>query len=116
MWAAGSPIPTSARAGAAKVVFERDPDAETTELTSGKMTCAVEIELADGETLSARCDHVKGSPGNPMTRDELVAKFEANTYRVGTGIRTRLIDTIEHLEDQNDTASLMETLGAPIEQ
>ena len=30
--------------------------------------CAVEIDMADGQKLAARCEHPRGSPKNPLTR------------------------------------------------
>ena len=37
----------------------------------------VEADLADGRTVSVRCDHSKGSPENPLSRAEIVEKFRA---------------------------------------
>jgi len=40
-----------------------------------KMTTIIDIDLADGRTVSGRADFGKGSPINPMTDDELADKF-----------------------------------------
>jgi len=40
-----------------------------------KMTTIIDIDLADGRTVSGRADFGKGSPTNPMTDGELADKF-----------------------------------------
>ena len=40
-----------------------------------KMTTIIDIDLADGRTVSGRADFGKGSPTNPMSDDELADKF-----------------------------------------
>ncbi len=40
-----------------------------------KMTTILDIRLKDGQTISGRADFAKGSPANPMTFDEVTAKF-----------------------------------------
>jgi len=39
------------------------------------MTTILAIRLKDGRTISGRADFGKGSPANPMTYDEVAAKF-----------------------------------------
>ncbi|AIO67164.1 MmgE/PrpD family protein [Burkholderia oklahomensis] len=52
-----------------------DPDCERRELgTHGKIKIA--IQLVDGRELSGEVSYAKGNPKNPMTFDELVAKFD----------------------------------------
>jgi 2-methylcitrate dehydratase PrpD len=99
---------------ASKVAFERDPEAESLELTTGRMTCEVEIMLTNGQVKSAHCDHVKGAPDNPMTRDELVAKFEANACRVEAVRRREILESLLNLEKMTNVAVLMEPMGTPI--
>ena len=41
-----------------------------------KMTSIIEIHLKDGRTLRGRADFAKGSPSNPMSFDEVAAKFQ----------------------------------------
>ena len=48
-----------------------------------------------------------------MTRDELVAKFEANASRVDAGIRKTVLDSLVNLEKMTNIATLMEPLGEP---
>jgi 2-methylcitrate dehydratase PrpD len=40
-----------------------------------KMTTFIDIDLADGRTVSGKADFGKGSPSNPMSDDELARKF-----------------------------------------
>jgi 2-methylcitrate dehydratase PrpD len=40
-----------------------------------KMTTYIDIELADGRTVSGVADFGKGSPANPMSYDEVAGKF-----------------------------------------
>jgi len=48
----------------------------------------VEADLADGRTVSVRCDHSKGSPENPLSRAEIVEKFRAYGKGALPGTRT----------------------------
>jgi 2-methylcitrate dehydratase PrpD len=59
-----------------KIDFVVDEQAEA----SGyhKMTTLIDIELADGRTISGRADFGKGSPANPMSYDEVADKFREN--------------------------------------
>jgi 2-methylcitrate dehydratase PrpD len=56
-----------------KVEFGVHPDAEAAGYD--KMTTIIDVDLADGRTISGRADFGKGSPQHPMSDDELVAKF-----------------------------------------
>jgi 2-methylcitrate dehydratase PrpD len=40
-----------------------------------KMTTIIDIHLKDGRTISGRADYAKGSPANPMSYEEVAAKF-----------------------------------------
>ncbi len=55
------------------VDFGVDPVADATGYQS--MTTLIEVELNDGRRLNTRADFGKGSPQNPMSDEELVAKF-----------------------------------------
>jgi 2-methylcitrate dehydratase PrpD len=56
-----------------KVDFVIDDEAERAGYH--KMTTIIDIELADGRTISGRSDFGKGSPSNPMTYEEVADKF-----------------------------------------
>ena len=56
-----------------RVDFVVDPVAEAAGYN--KMTTIIEIKLKDGRLISGRCDVAKGNPANPMSYDEVAAKF-----------------------------------------
>ena len=56
-----------------KVEFGVHPEAEAAGYE--KMTTIIEIELSDGRKIGGRADFGKGSPANPMSDEELSAKF-----------------------------------------
>jgi 2-methylcitrate dehydratase len=71
----------------------------------------VEAQLADGKTVSVRCDHPKGSPENPLSRAEIEEKFR--TYGKGVLPAARLdeaIAAITKLEDLKSVRALMNML------
>ena len=59
-----------------KIDFGVDQDAEAAGYH--KMTTIIDIHLADGRTISGRSDFGKGSPANPMSYEEVAAKFREN--------------------------------------
>jgi 2-methylcitrate dehydratase PrpD len=59
----------------------------------------VEVTLTDGKTLSERVDTVRGTSGNPLTREEMIAKARDLIVPVlGTGKFQQLTDKIFALE------------------
>jgi 2-methylcitrate dehydratase PrpD len=59
----------------------------------------VAITMNDGRTFTKTVDKVRGSPGNPMTRDELVDKYRGCASRVLKGERLeRSIAALENLD------------------
>ena len=56
-----------------RIEFGVHPEAEAAGYE--KMTTLIDIELTDGRRISGRADFGKGSPANPMSDDELAAKF-----------------------------------------
>jgi 2-methylcitrate dehydratase PrpD len=71
----------------------------------------VEAELADGRKVSARCEHTKGSPENPLSRAEIEEKFRH--YGKGVLPAARIeeaINAITKLESLKSTRSLMDLL------
>jgi 2-methylcitrate dehydratase PrpD len=59
----------------------------------------VEIELTDGTRLSERVENARGTPENPMTREEIVAKARSlMTPVLGTPTATKLIDRLLDIE------------------
>ncbi len=67
--------------------------------------------MNDGRTFTRTVDKVRGSPGNPMTRDELVDKYRGCASRVLTGERVeRSIAALENLDQLEAATELMDAL------
>src|SRR6266446_6332795 len=67
----------------------------------------VEVTLNDGTRLSERVEHVRGTPENPMTRDEVVAKArELMTPVLGSGNCSKLIAQVTELQNVKDIREL----------
>ena len=66
----------------------------------------VELRLKDGEVLTARA-YGKGSPANPMTRDEVEEKYYAlAARRVSKGRAKAIVDAVQRLETLPKTREL----------
>ena len=75
------------------------------------VAATVEIELADGKTLSARSTHPRGSAENRLPREEIAGKFR--TYAKGViadGAIDRVIAAVSELEDLPSVRTLMDLL------
>ncbi len=67
----------------------------------------LEITLADGTRLTRRVDNVRGTPENPMTRDEIIAKArDLITSVLGAAKCTALIGKIFDLENVTEIREL----------
>ena len=67
----------------------------------------VEITLTDGTRLSERVEHVRGTPENPMTRDEVVAKArDLMTPVLGVEACSHLIERVLELDGVKDIREL----------
>ena len=82
------------------------PDAELERLMPLRVAI-VDATLTDGTHLTQRVDNVRGTPENPMTRDEVIAKAsDLITAVLGAAKFSRLIEKIFHLEDVGDIREL----------
>ena len=82
------------------------PDAELERLMPLRVAI-VDLTLTDGSRLTRRVDNVRGTPENPMTRDEVIAKAsELITPVLGTAKCSSLIEKVFHLESVNDIRGL----------
>ena len=71
------------------------------------------ITTNDGREFVATVDHAKGSPQNPLTDDELVAKFRANASGVmDTAAQDRVIEATWEFEGQTDLGAYMQLLAS----
>jgi 2-methylcitrate dehydratase PrpD len=68
----------------------------------------VTITLNDGQAFTRTVDKVRGSPGNPMTRDELVGKYSDCASRVLS--RERLEQSVTILETLDQTMTVKELM------
>jgi 2-methylcitrate dehydratase PrpD len=71
----------------------------------------VEAELADGSRVSARCEHPRGAPENPLAREEIEEKFRL--YAKGRLPAARIeeaIAAVARLEELGSVARLMDLL------
>jgi len=74
---------------------------------------AVDIEMTDGATLSARCEHPLGAFENPLSRAQIEQKFRtyAEGYLPDAHI-TDVIAAVERLDDFGSVRRLMDALRA----
>jgi 2-methylcitrate dehydratase PrpD len=71
----------------------------------------VTVNLKDGRALSARCDKPKGRGGNPLTRDEVLAKFRDCGRRVlSDEAIDRVITQVDELDRLKNTGELFSAL------
>ena len=88
------------------------PDAELEKLIPNRVAI-VEVTLTDGAQLSERVEHVRGTPDNPMTREEVVAKArELMTPVLGAAKTTKLIDRVLGLDNVKNIRELRPLLQA----
>jgi len=86
-------------------------DAEIDGLFPGVKRAIVRITTTDGTIHEEQVDHAKGSPENPMSDDEVVAKFRANAAAVLTPERQRqVIEATWALEEFGDIGEYMQLL------
>jgi 2-methylcitrate dehydratase PrpD len=90
------------------------PDAELDTEYPERYTSIVELSLRDGRTLSRRVEHAKGTRENPMSPDEVRAKFETLTAPVLPPRRAGAIMTaVDGLDRAPDLTRLAALLRAP---
>ncbi len=82
------------------------PDEELEKLIPVRVAI-VEVTLTDGTHLNERVEHVRGTPENPMTRDEVVAKArELMTPVLGAATCSKLIERVLELQNVKDIREL----------
>lgn len=87
-----------------KVVADHEIDA----LFPGVKRARVQITTTEGKVHKAEVDHAKGSPQNPMSDEEIVAKFRANAAGVLSEERQdKFLEATWALEDQKDLSVYM---------
>lgn len=100
------------KAAIEKVRFEVDPEAEAAGYNT--MTSIVRIRLTDGSEVTGRAAFAKGSPANPMSEQELRAKFTGCLEAGGVGAEAghRAADLVLDLEAQPDLRVITGLLSA----
>ena len=82
------------------------PDEELEKLIPVRVAI-VEVTLTDGTRLTERVEHVRGTPENPMTRDEVVAKArELMAPVLGAATSSNLIERVLALDTVKDVREL----------
>jgi 2-methylcitrate dehydratase PrpD len=73
-----------------------------------KMTTIIDIHMKDGRTISGRADFAKGSPANPLSLDEVAAKFSdcAAAARWPESKAKAMIAMVKRVEDLKDVREL----------
>ena len=88
------------------------PDEELEKLIPVRVAI-VEVTLTDGTRLSERVEHVRGTPENPMTTEEVVAKArELMTPVLGAATGSKLIERVLGLQKVKDMRELRPLLQA----
>jgi len=86
-------------------------DPEIDRLFPGVKRAIVRITTTGGAVHEERVDHAKGSPENPMSDDEIVAKFRANAAGVlSPEKQCQVIEATWALEDLADVGEYMQLL------
>ena len=114
------------------ILTDRREDAEIARLSRGvrvvhddalderypdEYSSVVSVTLHDGRELRRRVDRAKGTPENPMTADEVVAKYTAMASRACGEARARdIAGLILHLDELDDVRRLGDAIRTPVEQ
>ena len=92
-----------------KIKVVADPEIDA--LFPGVKRAIVRITTTDGASYEEQVDHAKGRPQNPMSDDEIVAKFQANAAAVLTPERQdQVIEATWALEDFADIGEYMQLM------
>jgi 2-methylcitrate dehydratase len=92
-----------------KIKVVADPEIDS--LFPGVKRARVTITTQAGQSFTAQVDHAKGSPDNPMSDDELVAKFRANAGAVLTrDQQDKVIDLTWRFDELEEISAYMRLL------
>lgn len=93
--------------GKIKVVADPEIDA----MFPGVKRARVTITNNDGQSFTAQVDNAKGSPLNPMSDEEIISKFRANTGAVlSVEQQDKVIDLTWRFDELEEIGSFMELL------
>jgi len=86
-------------------------DPEINAMFPGVKRARVTITTQAGESHSAQVDHAKGSPENPMSDEEVVAKFRANAAGVlDSQQQDKVVDLTWHLDELENIGDYLDLL------
>jgi 2-methylcitrate dehydratase len=92
-----------------KIKVVADPEIDS--LFPGVKRARVSITTLGGSTHTAQVDHAKGSPMNPMSDDEIISKFRANSQGVVSEARQdEIINQTWNFETVEDLGEYMRLL------
>lgn len=95
----------------AKIKCTEDP--ELTELYPAKVPVIVEIHTQKSDVFNKRLDVNKGHPNNPMSDEEIQAKFRNLASKLMDDQKIdRVIDSVYNIEAEKDACDLMQLLAA----
>ena len=94
-----------------RIEFGVHPEAEAAGYE--KMATLIDIELTDGRHIAGRADFGKGSPANPMSDDELAAKFRecAAWGELPTATADKVVETVFNLDKVKSIRNLTRLLA-----
>lgn len=105
---------TDARVAAPEVVAVRGRVSIVTDADMDKDEAAVTMTLSDGRRLTHTVAHNKGTPGNPLSDDEISEKFlDLVAPALGRTSALRLLETCWSLEDIPDFAEVIRLSSPP---
>ena len=95
-----------------RVRFGIHPEAE--KAGYDKMTSILDLHLKDGRTISGRADFATDSPSDPMSFDEVAAKFQASARfaRWPEAKADALVEGVRRLEEIPDVRTITALLSA----
>lgn len=93
---------------AGKVGFEVDPANPYPKAFTGH----VRVEYADGRVLEAERDHMRGGAAEPLSPEEIDAKFGANVAFGGSAEGARLLEVCNRIASMEGDCRLVAQLGA----
>ena len=98
-----------------RVEYTPYTEAEAREGNYTLVTSFVEIEFEDGSKVGGRIDYGKGSKANPMTDEEVAAKFRLCAEYAGfpADRAEEVIETVGRLETLPDIRELTAMLASP---
>ncbi|OWT56228.1 MmgE/PrpD family protein [Candidimonas nitroreducens] len=79
-----------------------------------KWSGEVRVTLHDGSVLKHRINHMRGTPENPMTEEDLMAKFMGNAQHIiAPQIAEDFVDRVMRLENQENVRTTLSSICRP---